>query len=135
MLRIGNASQIGKELLRGIDTNHVESQAAVVVHHLLELVLAQHAMIDKDTSEAVADSTVQQHGSHTGIDTARKSKDNAVVTQLLFQLCHRGVDKRGGTPLLTGATDIDYEVLEQRLALKRVEHLWMELHCPNGFTI
>ena len=69
LLRVGNACQVAKELLGGIDTNHVQTKHFVVVHDLLELVLAQHAVVDEDTGEALTNGLVQQDSSHAGIDT------------------------------------------------------------------
>ncbi len=113
----------------------MEAQHLIVVHHLLEFVLAQHAVVDEDAGETVADGTVEQDGSHRRIDTAGETEDDAVVAQLLFEFCHGGVDKRGSTPLLTGAADVDHEILQQQRALQGVKHLGMELDGPNGFAI
>ena len=69
LLRFGNACKVGEELLAGVDANHIQTQTTVVVHDLLELVLAQHAVVDKDTRQTVADGPVEQYGSNTGVDT------------------------------------------------------------------
>ena len=79
LLGLGDTSQIGKELLAGIDADDVQAEHLVVVHHLLELVLAQHTVVDEDTSQTITNGAVQQYSSHRGIDTARESEDNAVV--------------------------------------------------------
>ena len=73
LLRIGDTSQVSEELLAGIDSDHVETQHLIVVHHLTELVLTEHTVIDEDTGEAVADSSVQQHGSDGGVDTSAQT--------------------------------------------------------------
>ena len=124
---ISNTFQVGKELLTGVHSNDIQSQHLVVFHHLLELILSQHTMINKDTRQPVAYSTVQQNGSNTGVDTTRETKDNTVFTQLLFQFCNRGINKRGSTPILTATTYTDNEVFQQQRTLDRVEHFGMEL--------
>lgn len=54
LLRVRDSCQVGKELLTGIHTNHVQAQYLIIVEHLLELVLAKHAMVDEDTGEVLA---------------------------------------------------------------------------------
>ena len=49
LLRLGHSLQILEELLAGIHANHVQSQAFVVVHHILELILAKQSVVHKDT--------------------------------------------------------------------------------------
>ena len=73
LLRLIDTSQVSEELLAGIDTDHVEAQYFIVVHHLTELVLTEHTVIDEDTGEAVADGSVQQHGSNGGVDTSTQT--------------------------------------------------------------
>ena len=132
LLRVGNASQVAKELLAGINANHVQPQTTVVVHHLLELVLAQHTVIDEDTRQVLTNGTIQQHGSNRTVNTTRETQDDAILTQLLFQLSNGAIDKRSSTPLLLTATDIDHEILQQGLTLKGVIYFRMELNSPKG---
>ena len=131
LFRVGDAGEIGEELGTGIDTHDIETKALIVVHHLTELILAQHAVVDKDTRQAGADGTMEQHGGNGGIDTSREAEDDTVVPQLLLEFGHGGVDERGCTPLLTGAADADHEIAEQECALKGVEHLGVELYGPD----
>ena len=70
LLRFHNSCKVGKELLTGINTNNVETQHLVIIHYLMELVLPKHAVINKDTGKAVADSPIEQYGSDGGVDTA-----------------------------------------------------------------
>ena len=132
LLRIGHSGQVGEELLAGIHTHHIQAKALIVVHHIAELVFAQHAVVYEDAGEPVADGSVQQHGGHGRVDTARKTQDDLVVAQLAFQFGDGGIDKGGGAPVLLGTADVDHEVLKQLCALHGVEHLGMELHGPYG---
>ena len=63
-LGLGDAGEGGKEFGRGIYAYDVESEAAIVFKHTVELVLAEHAVVDKYASEAVADGAIDEHGSH-----------------------------------------------------------------------
>ena len=69
LLWIGNASQICEELSRSIHANHIQAQALVILHHITELILAKHTMVNEDTSKVLADSLVQENGSYAGIHT------------------------------------------------------------------
>ena len=135
LLRVGHTSQVGKELGTSINTYNIQSQHLIVFHHLLELVLAQHAVINEDTSEAIANGSIQQNSSHAGVHTTRKTKNHTVFAQLLFQLSHRGINKRSGTPILLGTADVNHKILQQERTLNRVEHFRMELHSPNALVI
>ena len=79
LLRIGNTSEVSKELFAGINTNNVQAQALIIFHYITELVLTQHTMINKDTGKVLAYSLIKQYGSNTRVDTARKTKDNLII--------------------------------------------------------
>ena len=135
LLRVSDAFEVLEELLAGIHADDVQSQTVVGFHDLLELILAQHAVVDEDTREVLADGTVEQGSADAGVHTAGKTEDDAVVAELLFQLLDGGVDKRGRTPLLTAAADVDDKVAEQLSALCGVVHLGVELHAPHGVGV
>ena len=61
LLRICNASKVSKKLLACIYTNNIQAQALIVVHNITELVLAQHAMVNKDTGKVLANCTMKQY--------------------------------------------------------------------------
>ena len=64
-LRIRNPLQAGQETLGGVHIKQVQSQAAPVgFRHLLGLALPQQAVIDKNASQPLANSPVQQQGGH-----------------------------------------------------------------------
>ena len=62
LLRVGNASKVGEELLACVYADNVQAQALVVFHNVAELVLAEHTVVDEDTCEVAADSLVEEHG-------------------------------------------------------------------------
>ena len=59
-----HSCQFAEELLARIHSDDIQAEAFVVVHHALELILTEHAVVDKDASKAVADGLVEQHGRH-----------------------------------------------------------------------
>ena len=132
LLWVCNSRQVGEELLAGIHAYHVQPQHLIVVHHLAELILAQHAVIHKDTRQTAADGPVEQYGSYRTVYAAGESEDDAILAQLLLQLGHGGIHKRGRAPLLARAADVYHEVLQQQSALKRMEHLGVELYGPDA---
>ena len=132
LLGVGDASEVGEELLGGIDTDDVETKTLVVLHNVAELILAEHAVIDEDAGEVLADGFVEKDGGHARIDAAGEAEDHLVVAQLCLEFGHGGLDEGVGTPVLLAAADIDHEVAQQLATLERVEHLGVELHGPDG---
>ena len=85
LLGVGHAGKVGKELVTGVDAHHVETETLVVVHHIGELVLAQHAVVYEDTGEVVTDGAVQQHGCHRRVDTAGETHSAEAVSPQLSE--------------------------------------------------
>ena len=135
-LRLGicDSGEIGKELLARVNAYNVEAESAIVVHDLLKLVLAQHSVVNEYAGEVAAYGFVEQNGSHRRVDSAGKSEDYPIGTNLLLQLCHRGIDERGCTPLLPRTADVYHKVLQEQRPLQRMEHLGMELHSPHSLA-
>ncbi len=88
-------------------------------------------MVHENAGKILTDGTVQKHGGHAGIHTARQAENHAVVAQLRLQFRNRRINKRGGTPVLTAATNIDHEILQQKRAQRRMEDFRVELHGEN----
>ena len=130
-LRLGHAGEFGEELLGSVHADNVEAEALVVAHHVAELVLAQHAVVNEDTGEAVADGAVEEHGGHGTVHAARETEDYAVVAKLGFKFIDCCLHERGGAPVLSAAADAYHEVAQQEAALQAVEHLGVELHAPQ----
>ncbi len=59
LLWVAHAFQVLEELLTGIYANHVKTQSLISLHHFLELILAQHAVVYEDTSKVATDGLVQ----------------------------------------------------------------------------
>ena len=92
-------------------------------------------MVHEDAGQLVSDGTTEQDGCHAAVHTSREAEDNTVGAYLLTQLGNCRLHEVGWRPVLTSAADIHHKVLQQQCALQRMEHLWMELHAPNGLPI
>ena len=80
LLGIGDARQLAEEALAGIDGVDVEAElVAQVLLHVDELVLAQHAVVDEDAGQLIADGAMHQHGRDRRIHAARERADDAPV--------------------------------------------------------
>ena len=131
LLRVGNAFQIIEELVACVNADNVESESLIRVHNLLELVLAEHTVVNEDACKIRANGTVEQRGAHGRVNTAAESEDYAVVTELFLKFPYRRFNERGRAPFLLAAADINDKVLQEQLALLRMEHLGVELHSPK----
>ena len=106
----------------------------VVTQDILVFVLAQKPMVDEDTREVLTDSLVKENCRDRGVDPARESQDDLVITQLSTKLSHGTLDERGWRPV---ATDTRYleEVIKDLEAFFRVECFGMELDPPRTLAI
>ena len=78
LLRVGYSLQAGQETSRSVYRAHVQvGLLAEHSGHLLELVLAKQAVIDKQASQAVADGSSHQRRGNGGIHSARKRAQRA----------------------------------------------------------
>src|SRR5574344_654486 len=68
--RFGYTFQFVEEFLACIHSDDIQSQAFVIVHYILEFVLAEHSMIHKDAGKVFADGFIEQNGCDGGIDSA-----------------------------------------------------------------
>ena len=71
--RLGDAGEFGEEFFACIDADYVQTQALIVAQHVFELVFAKHTVVDENAGEIVADSAVEEHGSHRRSAAATKS--------------------------------------------------------------
>ena len=63
LLGVGHAGELGKKALACIHGHQIQTEpVAQVLLHALELVFAQHAVVDEDACELRADGLVDQHG-------------------------------------------------------------------------
>ncbi len=87
LFRIGDARERGQELLSRVDVHQV--QVEVVAEHaddFLGLVLSEHAVVDEDAGELVADGFRDQHRRDRRVDPAREAANDLGVADLLADL-------------------------------------------------
>src|SRR4029079_14891822 len=74
--------QLEKPVLRlHVHERHVE-MVAERLDDLLGLVLAQHAVVDEDTGQLIADRLVHEKRGHGGVDTAGEGAEHALPANL-----------------------------------------------------
>ncbi len=82
--------ELAEEKLGGVDGINVEAElVAQVLLHAVELVFAQHSVVDEDAGQLVADGAMDEHGGDGGIDAAGESADDAAVADLLADALRR----------------------------------------------
>ena len=95
--------------------------------HLLGLVLAQQAVVDEDARELVADRLVHEQRGDGRVDAAREPADHALGADLRADALDLLLDHRGGRPRGRRAREVVEEVLQDLLAVRRVDDLGVEL--------
>ena len=130
-LGLCNACEVGKESGRSVDAAHVEAEAFVVAENRLEFVLTQHAVVDKYTCETVADSLVEQNGSHRRVNAAAETEYYLVVAELLAQFGHGAFDEAFGAPRAVGTAYAHGEVAQQSHAAFAMVYLGVELYAVD----
>ena len=134
-LRLRYTCQFCKELSTGIHTDNIQTETFIIVQYILELVLTQHAVIYKDTSQILADSTIQQYSSYGRIHTTAQTKNHFIVPQLLLQFGNRRFNKGSSTPVLFATANIHHEILQHLRAIFAMKYFRMELYAPHLFVL
>ena len=127
-LRLVDPGEPGEESLAGVDVDQLDAEALTEgVDDLLGLALAQQAVVDEDAGELLADRPVHERGGGGRVDPAGEPADHAAVADLGADPLDLLVDHRGRRPLLLAARDLAQEPLQDRLAVRGMDHLGMEL--------
>ena len=95
---------------------------------LLDLALAQQAVVDEHAGELVADGLVDEGGGDCGVDTAGQAADHFGVADLLADLGDLVLDDGGGVPVVGQAGALVEERLDELLAEGGVLDLGVPLH-------
>ena len=109
---VSHTSEVAIEALFSVHTNHIEAEALVVAEHVFKLVFAEQTMVHKDTCELVANSAIKQNGCDRTIHATREGKDNALITNLLFELRNGSLYKVSGSPILCAMAGVKHEGTE-----------------------
>ncbi len=128
VLGLGYTREGLEERLRRLDDVQLHAgRSHVVTLDLLGLALAQQAVIDEHAGESVADSTLHERCRHGRVDTAGQAADDALVADLRTDRVDRGFDDVDHRPRRTASGALVQEPLQHLLAMRRVQHLGVEL--------
>src|SRR5262249_55919606 len=128
-----------EESIRSIDGIHVQAElVAEVLLNFQELAFAEHAVVDEDASEPIADRARDQGRRNRGIDSAGERTDHASIrTNRVLDVCHRLVDESLRCPVRLCTTDAEDKVLQHLATQLGVVHFWVELNrvIPLAFIL
>ena len=88
---------------------------------------AQHAVVDEDAGELLADGLVNQSRSNAGVNAATKAKDHLVLADLLADFFHGLINVVAHCPFAATATNLVNEIGNDGLSLGGVNDLGVEL--------
>ena len=133
---VGYAFESLVEVLFGVHSYHVEAHVGgVAAQHVLELVVAQQAVVHEDAGEVFADGAVKEHGGHGGIHAAGEGEHHLVVAEFLAQLAYGAFNEGIGGPVLARAADVFHEVGEDDHSVFAVIDFGVELEAPGLLAI
>ena len=129
LLRVGDAVKPGEEARAGIDGDQRNVVvAAEEIDHLARLVLAQQPVIDEDAGELIADRFVDEQRRDGRVDPAREPADHAALPDLTPDARDFGGAELRHRPIAGAARYCVHEIGDEFGAVRRMHHLWMELH-------
>ena len=95
--------------------------------HLRALVLAHQPVVDEHAGQPVADRAVDEQRRHARVDSAREPADRPPVADLGADRLDLVLDHRARAPRPLASARVLEEVRQHLLAVRRVDHLGMEL--------
>src|SRR5436190_19578742 len=105
---------------------------AHVLLNFLELILAQHAVVDEDAGKPVSQCTRHQYRRHRGIHAATQAADGAAFwPNLLLDLSDGLVYELLRSPVAASAANIEDKVAQQLRSTAGVMDFRMELYRPD----
>src|SRR5262249_47024163 len=131
---IGHAGQLTEKAGACVDSNQIQTQfAAKVLLHLLEFVLAKHAVVDEDAYQPASDGSIHQRCRHRRVDAAGKGAyRSSLLAHGLADLAYALFDEMLRRPIAARAADIQHKVAKHIDPALGVVHLGVELHGPNA---
>ena len=128
LLGVYDAPERAEEVLGGIGVHQVRIEVALeCVANSLRLALAHHSVVHENAGETVADGALDERRSHSGIDTAGQGADDLAAADLLAHALNAVTDEVPRRPKRGAAANFVEEVLDNRLALRRMNDLRVEL--------
>ena len=126
LLGIGDAGQAVEEQPRGVDEHERQLQPLEPPPNLCRFVEPQHAVVDEDAGQPVADGAMDQQRRDRRVDAAAQAADDAPVAHLLADPRGRLLDERRHRPVAGAAADVEGEVAEDLEAAVGVRDLGVE---------
>ena len=131
-LRVGHAFEPLQEQLRGVLVLQFDLEMPPEnLAHDLRFASAQHAVVDENAGELVANGFVQQRRRHAGIHAAAQAEDHLLLADLRADLLDRLVDVVVHRPVLAAAANVVDEVGDDFPAARRVHDFRMELQAEQ----
>ena len=112
LLWVSHTRKIAIETSLRIHAYHIETKALIVAEHIFELIFAKQSVINKDTCELTADSTVEKHCCDGTIHATRERENNTIGTNLLAKLSYRCLNKVSRSPVLSTMASVKHKRLE-----------------------
>ena len=112
----------------GVD--HVQVHAELRLEHLLDLAvfaIAEQPVVHEDAVQPVADGLVQEHGHDGRVHAAAEAENDLLAADLRLQLLDGFVDPRRKLPVAGAAADGKEKVVQNLVAVLRVNHFGVEL--------
>ncbi len=135
-LRVVDAGEALQEAFARVDVDQLDAEAlSEGLDDLLGLALAEQAVVDEHAGELVADRLVDERRGRGRVDAAGEAADDAAVADLLADPVDLLVDHRSGRPVLLAAGDLAQKALEDRLPVRGVDDLGMELNAVEAALV
>ena len=112
VLRVGHAGQPVEKQLRRVHEHERQLQPLVALANLRRFVQAQHAVVDEDAGQLVADRAMDDERRDRRVDAAAQRADDAAVADLRADPRRRLLDKRRHRPVAGAAADAVGEVAQ-----------------------
>ena len=128
LLRFGYARQMREEALLRIHPDEVQIPAGKRGFHLISLILAHQAVIDKDAGQSLPDGFRQQGRRDGGIHPAGKRQQDSSVSDFLPYRVDGSLLEIGHGPVSGRSADFVQEVAQHPAAVFGMIDLRMKLH-------
>ena len=128
LLGVGDALQLGKVAVLGVDAAEIHVHIAEDLLDLVAFFIAHETVIDEDAVELPAHGFRQQRRAHRGVHPARQGQQYLFVADLLPQLLDGYLAVVLHAPVAHAATHLIEEVFEHVVAVLGVVDLQVKLH-------
>ena len=128
-LRISFTGKTGQKALFRINTDNLDPEiAGKSGHHLIAFAQAEQPVVHKDTGQLVADGPMNQRSRNRRINSAGKTENNGISTDLTPDSGNSIFNDMSGRPLTGAAADFSYKSINQQLTTRRMIDFGMKLN-------